>query len=148
MVLPPLTDAGELPPGVHSARLAEVLDRFGKGSAQRQAVALRLARIYRIARAAGHLARFAVFGSFVTAKREPADVDVFLLMEDAFDASRLTGEARFLFDHLAAQAWFGASVFWFRRLAALEGEVAAIEQWQVKRDGSLRGIIEIVPEES
>jgi len=67
-------------------------------------------------------------------------------MEDAFDASRLTGETRLLFDHPAAQAAFGASVFWLRRLAALEGEVATIEQWQVKRDGSLRGIIEIVPE--
>lgn len=52
----------------------------------------------------------------------------------------------FLFDHPAAQAAFGASVFWLRRLAALEGEVATIEQWQVKRDGSLRGVIEIVPE--
>ena len=116
------------------------------GSAQRQAVALRLARIYRIATASGYLARFVVFISFVTAKREPADVDVFLLMEDAFDASRLTGEARLLFDHPAAQALFGASVFWLRRLAALEGEIATIEQWRVKRDGSLRGIIEIVPE--
>jgi hypothetical protein len=126
--------------------MSEVLDRFGEGSGQRQAVALRLARIYRIATTSGQLARFAVFGSFVTAKREPADVDVFLLMEDAFDASRLTGEARLLFDHAAAQALFGASVFWLRRLAAVEGEVAAMQLWQVKRDGSLRGIVEIVRE--
>lgn len=146
MALPPLTDSGELPPGVHSARLSEVLDRFDLGSAQRKAVALRLARIYRIARESGHLAHFVGFGSFVTAKREPADVDVFLLMEDSFDASRLMGEARLLFDHLAAQVAFGASVFWLRRVAALEGEAATIEQWRVKRDGSLRGIIEIVPE--
>jgi len=146
VALPPLTDAGELPPGVHSARLPEVLDRFGVGSAQRQGVALRLARIYQIAQASGHLARFVVFGSFVTAKREPADVDVFLLMEDTFDASLLTGEARLLFDHPAAQAWFGASVFWLRRLAAWEGEVTTIAHWQVKRGGSLRGIIEIGPE--
>ena len=146
MALPPLTEVGELPLGVHRAHLSEVLDRFGVGSAQRRAVALRLARIYRLAEASGHLARFVVFGSFVTAKPEPADVDVFLLMEDAFDASRLAGEARLLFDHPAAQAWFGAGVFWLRRSAALEGEVATIEQWRVKRDGNLRGIIEIVPE--
>lgn len=148
MALPPLTEAGELRPGVHSARLSEVVDRFGVGSAQRQAVALRLARIHQIAQASGHLARFVVFGSFVTAKRDPADVDVFLLMEDTFDASRLTGEARFLFDHPAAQARFGASVFWLRRLAAWEGEVATVGHWQVKRGGSLRGIIEIVSEGS
>ena len=146
MALPPLTETGELPPGVHSAHLPEVLNRFGVGSAQRQAVALRLARIYQVAEASGHLARFIVFGSFVTAKPEPADVDVFLFMEDAFDASRLAGETRILFDHPAAQAWFGASVFWLRRFAASEGEAATIEQWQLKRDGNLRGIIEILPE--
>ena len=126
--------------------MSEVRDRFGIGSAQRTAVALRLERIYRIARSSGHLARFVVFGSFVTNKEEPADLDVFLLMEDTFDASRLTGETRFLFEHPAAQAWFGASVFWLRRLAASEGEATMIEYWQVKRDGSLRGIIEIAPE--
>ena len=146
MPLPPLTETGDLPPGVHVARLTEVLDRCGGGTSQRQAVALRLNRISRIAAAIGDLARLVVFGSFVTAKPEPADVDVFPLMEDIFDASRLTAEARLLFDHAAAQASFGASVFWFRRQAALEGEAAALELWQVKRDGSLRGIVEIVPE--
>jgi hypothetical protein len=34
-----------------------------------------------------------------------------------FDADTLTGEARLLFDHASAQAHFGASVFWLRRLA-------------------------------
>ena len=99
MASPPLTDVGELPLGVHRAHLSEVLGRFAVGSAQRRAVALRLARIYRLAETSDHLARFVVFGSFVTAKPEPADVDVFLFMEDAFDASHLAGEARLLFDH-------------------------------------------------
>jgi hypothetical protein len=89
-----------------------------------------------------------VFGSFVTAKREPADVDVFLLMEDTFDIRQLTTEARVLFDHAAAQAHFGASVFWLRRLAALGGEEPAIAGWQIKRDGTYRGIIEIVEEQT
>ena len=56
----------------------------------------------------------------------------------------MTGETRRLLDHLAAEAYFGASVFWLRRLAALEGEQAAVEYWQVKRDGEGRGIVEIV----
>lgn len=146
MALPPLTSRGELPPGVHVASLSEVLDRFGVGSAQRKALAFRLAQIHRLARASGHLARFVVFGSFVTDKPEPADVDVFLLMEDTFDASRLAGEARLLFDHSGAQTRLGASVFWLRRLAAWEGEATAIGYWQVKRGGSLRGIIEVIPE--
>jgi hypothetical protein len=109
-------------------------------------VAQRLERIYRVAVGTGQLPRFVVFGSFVTAKREPADVDVFLLMEDTFDVGQLIGEARVLFDHAAAQAHFGASVFWLRRLAALGGEEQAIAGWQIKRDGTYKGIIEIVEE--
>ena len=57
-------------------------------------------------------------------------------------------EARLLFDHAAAQAHFGASVFWLRRLAALGGEDAAIDGWQTKRDGTRRGIVEIIEEVS
>ena len=146
MSLPPFTESGGLPPGAYAASLSEVLDHFGAGSARRQAVALRLERIYHVARHTGHLARFVVFGSFVTDKPEPNDVDAFLLMDDAFDASELIGEARLLFDHPAAQAHFGASVFWLRRLACLGGEQVTIEYWQVTRGGAQRGIVEIILE--
>lgn len=128
--------------------MQQMLSRFGRGSRQRIAVAQRLERIYRVAIATGQVARFVVFGSFVTAKTEPADVDVFLLMDNTFDMGRLSGEARVLFDHAAAQAHFGASVFWLRRLAALGSEEQAIADWQIKRDGTLRGIVEIVEEQT
>jgi len=145
--LPPFGQDGDLPPGVYRATLRDTIDRFGKRSRQRIAVAQRLERIYSVAIGTGRLARFVVFGSFVTAKREPVDVDVFLLMEDTFDSGQPTGETRILFDHAAAQAHFGASVFWLRRLAALGGEEQAIADWQIKRDGTFRGIVEIVKEE-
>ena len=64
-------------------------------------------------------------------------------MEDTFDVSKVTGEAAILFDHLAAQNYEGASIFWVRRLGALGGEQAAIEDWQIKRDGSRRGLVEV-----
>jgi len=143
VALPPLTDAGELPLGVHRASLREILDQFSVGSAQRKVLALRLDRVYRLAEATNHLARFVVFGSFVTSKLEPQDVDVFLVMEDTFDASQLAGDASPLFDHAAAQAHFGASVFWVRHRAAWPDEQAAVEFWQVKRGGGRRGIVEI-----
>jgi hypothetical protein len=148
VALPALTSGGELPLGVHAASVREVLDRFGAGTAQRRTVGLRLDRVYRVARETGRLVRFVVFGSFVTGKAEPNDVDAFLVMADTFDASRLAGDARLLFDHAAAQAHFGASVFWVRRRAAWPDEQATVEFWQMKRDGSRRGIVEIVSEAS
>jgi hypothetical protein len=54
-------------------------------------------------------------------------VDVFLVMEDTFDASQLTGDACLLFDYSAAQAHFGASVFWVRHRAAWPDEQAAAD---------------------
>ena len=144
MPLPELADSGELPLGVHPASLQETLERFGDGHPQRIAVGERLERIFRLAAETGHLARFVVFGSFVTDKQEPNDVDVFLVMDDSFDGDRLQGEAALLFDHAAADTHFGASVFWVRRLAALGGEQPMVEYWQAKRGGRQRGIIEIV----
>jgi len=92
------------------------------------------------------LARFVVFGSFVTAKAEPNDIDIVLLMEDTFDLALLHGEAVLVFDHLEAAARFGASVFWTRRSGALGGQDAMLEYWQVRRQGGLRGIVEITAE--
>ena len=64
-------------------------------------------------------------------------------MEDAFDVTRMTGEAHILFEHAFAQNYFGDSVFWVRRMAALSGD-EFIEDWQIKRDGTRRGIVEII----
>jgi hypothetical protein len=123
--------------------LQEVLDQFGQATVQRKLVGMRLSRVYELVTATGHLKRFIVFGSFVTAKPEPNDVDLFLVMDDTFDLSQVTGEARLVFDHPAAQAHFGASIFWLRRLAALPNEEEAVLGWQVKRDGTRRGIVEV-----
>jgi hypothetical protein len=146
LALPPFNEEGELPPNVHPATLSEVLKRFGQGSVQRCAVADRLNRIYRLVASTGQLARFVIFGSFVTAKAEPNDVDIVLLMEDTFDQASVTGEAALVFQHSEAEARFGASVFWARRSGAIGGEQAMIEYWQVRRKGGQRGIVEIVPE--
>jgi hypothetical protein len=107
---------------------------------------LRLERVYNVAWATGHLARCVVFGSFVTAKPFPNDIDVLLLMEDTFNVAQLTGEAQLLFEHSVAQTRFGASVFWLRRLAVLDDEETALLHWQITREGSQRGIVEIIPE--
>jgi hypothetical protein len=139
---------GDLPVGLHQATLVEVMEHFGTGTLQRRVVAQRLQRIHRLAKGTGHLVRMVVFGSFVTAKPAPNDVDIFLLMDDAFDSNRLTGEAASLFDHSAAQHVEGASVFWIRNMAAVGGEQSALEYWQTKRDRTKRGIVEVIGNDS
>lgn len=142
--LPDFETTGDLPVGVYQATLPEVLARFAVGSRQRQVMGERLARVYNVTKSTGNLLRFIVFGSFVSATLVPNDIDVFLLMADPFDAGQLSGDTALLFDHLVAQAHFGASVFWLRRSGILGSEEAAIEDWQIKRDGTRRGIVEVI----
>lgn len=144
MPLPAFTATGDLPPGVHAATLAETLARLGSGTPERVAAGQRLAAIHRLALSTGKVRRVVVFGSFVTAKPAPGDVDVFLVMEDDFAVATVAGEAAAVFDHALADERLGASIFWVRALAALGGEQAAVEYWQVTRGGGQRGIVEIV----
>ena len=144
---PEFDDNGDLPVGIHQTTLTEVLQHFGTGTIQRRLVGQRLERIYKLAKSTGQVARFVVFGSFITTKPNPGDVDIFMLMEDSFDSSQVRGEAAIIFDHLAVQNVEGASVFWSRRLAAIGGEQEALEHWQIKRDNTRRGIIEVISDD-
>jgi len=110
-------------------------------------VGQRLERIYKLASGTGQVVRFVVFGSFVTAKLDPGDVDIFMLMEDSFDSSGVRGGRAVIFDHLAVQNMEGASVFWIQRQAAIGGEQKAVEYWQIKRDKSRRGIVEVISDD-
>lgn len=70
-------------------------------------------------------------------------LNVFLIMENDFRIAEVKGSAKVIFYHLQAQAQLGASIFWTR--SAIWGEEnATITVWQLKRDGSRRGITEIV----
>jgi hypothetical protein len=145
--IPPFTTTGDLPPGVYRATLTEVIERFGRGSAQRQVVAQRLRLIHQIARDTGHLVRFVVFGSFVSTKARPNEVDIFMIMDEGFNLEEYWGDIRLAFEHGAAQTHFGVSVFWQRDLPIFGSQEEAIEAWQITREHRRRGIVEVVLEE-
>ncbi len=130
-----------MPPGVYPVTLAEALSRFGHGSVQRRLVANRLARVHCLATSTNALARLVVFGSFVTAKPDPRDIDLVLVMEDAFDVNSVSDEVAVIFRHAEADDRLGASVFWTTRTGAYGGEQAMVEYWQARRKGGLRGIL-------
>jgi predicted nucleotidyltransferase len=145
-MLPPEFDSqGNLPVGVHWASLDEVIARFGHGSSQRQLVTTHLIRVYELARNTAKLQRFIVFGSYVTAKADPNDVDIILIMDDDFTQEECAVEARPLFDHLGAQQEFGASVFAIRpSQILLETVDSFVAHWQLRRDKGRRGIVEVI----
>ncbi len=146
MPLPEFNEFGDLPAGNHLASLAEVVDRFGSGTAQRQAVTDRLRRIYRLAVATRYLDRLLVFGSYVSDVDEPNDVDVILLMLNDFRAEECPADSLVLFEHDRANDELGASIFWVRPDMLLgEPLKQFLAFWQTKRDGRRRGVVEIQP---
>jgi len=145
MALPDFNLSGDLPPGVHRATLNEMVRRFGTAGGQRGVCTLRLSHVYKLAQHTGRLARFIVFGSYVTAKPDPNDVDVILVMHDAFRVEECPIESRGLFDHAVAQARYGLSIFWIRPgLLINESVEDFIKYWQLKQDRSERGIVEVI----
>jgi hypothetical protein len=48
------------------------------------------------------MARFIIFGSYVTTKPAPNDVDIFLVMAEAFDVNDWGEEIRAVFAHAQA----------------------------------------------
>jgi hypothetical protein len=111
MALPEFNEFGDLPEGSHPASLAEVVARFGSGTAQRAAVTVRLQRIYQLAVATSHLDRLIVFGSYVSDVNEPNDVDVILVMRNDFRSEDCPAKSSVLFDHARVNDELGASIF-------------------------------------
>ena len=144
MPLPDFTPSGDLPKSVHQATIDEVITRFGGGTSRRQTVTARLQRIYQLAKHTGKLQRLIIFGSYITAKPEPNDIDVVLIFDDDFDITACDEETKMLLDHQQATEAFGGSIFWIRpSLLFLQTLDEFIEGWQVKRDETRRSIVEV-----
>lgn len=144
MPIPDFESKGDLPEGLHQAAFDEVLARFGTGTIQRSAVTRTLTFIYSAVLATQQADRFIIYGSYVTAKPNPQDVDIFLVMKEGFEVDSLTDETKVIFSHVEAQHRLGASVFWVTRGTSFTNIDLLIAGWQTKRDQTRRGIIEVL----
>jgi hypothetical protein len=144
MPLPPFDTQGELPEGIHQTTMDEVITRFGTGTAQRELLVSYLLRIYALVSATGQMERFIIFGSYVTAKADPNDIDVCLVMAEAFNVDEMSGDTRVIFSHAQAQSRLRASVFWATRSTSITNVDALLVGWQTKRDQTRRGIVEVI----
>ena len=143
-MLPLPNEDGELPPGVHVAGWEEIEQRFGSGGKRRVRALATLKRLHELASLTGSLRGFYVFGSFVSAAPEPRDVDVVLIMSARFRVEDCPPESRSLFSHAQAEARYGASIFWVRGKGVTDAAMPEfLRVWQTKRDGTLRGILEV-----
>lgn len=145
MALPEFNASGDLPSGLHEASLDEIVERFGRPQGPRHLCTQRLLRVYTLGQRTGSMQRFILFGSYITTKLDPNDVDVILVMEDTFRLETCPSETQGLFDHAVAQVRYGANIFWVRPSLLISEDVETfIASWQRKRDGTRRGIVEVI----
>jgi hypothetical protein len=86
-VLPEFTSEGDLPIGVYKADWQEFQSRFGAATSRRAWLFGRSHALLELAAKTGELRRVFVWGSFVTAKPAPKDIDILLIMHEDLRSS-------------------------------------------------------------
>jgi hypothetical protein len=148
MSIPELNENGLLPTGVHEAAMDEVRERFGRfqRTDQRASLFLKLSQLLAEVRSTGLIAAVIVNGSFVTAKDEPSDIDLILVLRQDHDfgadlkpfqynvLSKRRVRARFRFDSLVA-----------RESSAEYAQYVNFFQEVKGRPGSRKGVLKVLP---
>ena len=142
-MLPAFTSEGELPAGVHVTHWQEFHSRFGTTTPRRVWLLGRLEALIEIAAATGQLRRVFVWGSFVTAKAAPGDLDILLIMDNDFEVGRMAVPAQSIFDSVRAKLLFQSDIFWARASIGEEVLRMWLETYQFSRNFRKRGIVEL-----
>ena len=69
-------------------------------------------KIIELAKSTGSLERVILWGSFVSNKEFPQDIDLLLLFKDDLIVESVGPEAKPIFDHVQARILFNADIFW------------------------------------
>jgi hypothetical protein len=143
-MLPASNIDGNLPEGIHQATADEVLQRFATGTARRQWLGERLRSLLAMTHSSGKLERVFLWGSFVTEKPLPNDLDVLLVVADDFSLDSVPTQCTTVFHHALARIHFHADVFWTK--ASIDSDILSLwlDTYQTGKDFSRRGIVEII----
>jgi hypothetical protein len=144
-VLPEFNSEGDLPSGVHVTAWKEFHLRFGLATPRRVWLFGRLRALVELATSTGKLRRIFVWGSFVTIKPAPRDLDILLIMDEDFEVERIAPSAREIFDSTRAKLRFESDVFWARASIGEEVLQTWLETYQTSRTFQKRGIVELEP---
>jgi hypothetical protein len=96
-----------------------------------------------LAASTGQLHRVFVWGSFVTAKRVPKDIDLLLILDEGFEVERAPAAAQAVFDSIQSKLLFESDAFWARASIGEEVLQLWLETYQTTRGFGKRGIVEL-----
>jgi len=143
-MLPDFNIDGNLPEGIHRATDDEVLTRFATNTARRQWLGERLRSLLAMARSTGKLERVFLWGSFVTEKPLPNDLDMLLVVADDFSLDSVPPQCTAVFHHALARIHFHADVFWTKPSINIDILNLWLDTYQTGKDFKRRGIVEVI----
>ena len=97
-----------------------------------------------LVKSTAQLDRLFVWGSFVSSKESPNDIDVLMLMKETFDLEKVSGDNEVIFDHAAARIRFHMDIFWSKANIGEEVLRLWLETYQITKDFKRRGILEAI----
>ena len=143
-MIPPFTEEGFLPPGVHTATLAEFEERFvsSTSSARRRELFTKLRELIQDARRTAFIRQIFVAGTFVTSKPDPNDFDCLLVFDQTPASANLRPFEYNILSRSVARRRFGRDV-----VAVLAASPRYEDYWvlfQTNREQKQVGIVEVV----
>jgi hypothetical protein len=143
-MIPKFEKGGNLPKGVHRATLDEIREIFGASSARRKWLIGNLEKISELAKSTGSLERVIVWGSFVSNKELPQDIDLLLIMKEDFVVDKVAPKVKKVFDYVQGRIAFNADIFWVKSSIGKETINLWLETYQMTRDFESCGIVEVI----
>ena len=140
-MIPPFTQAGLLPPGIHLATREEFLQRFCMDTSRRRQLFQNLERLLESLKKVSSARRILLGGSFVSSKPEPNDIDCIITFDPQIAGSQLRPFEYNVFSGKAVRRMFHIDAY-----PVVEGtpELAELlEFFQETRDGQEVGLIEV-----
>lgn len=97
---------------MHLADWKEFQARFGASPSRRVWLSSRLRALLDLAATTGKLRRVFTWGSFVTVKAAPKDLNTLRIVDEDFAVDRIAAQAQAVFDSARAKLLFESDVFW------------------------------------
>jgi Polymerase beta, Nucleotidyltransferase len=123
----------------------EIGKRFGVNTPRRQFLFRQMQRVVTQLLSTGSVKQIFIFGSFVTGKAVPNDIDLFVVMSEGFSTEYLRGRILDVFRHDICRIRYHADVFWVTEAVGADQINDVLNVFSRDRDGRDQLIFEVTP---
>lgn len=128
---------------VEIVTLDDIRVRFGTSTPRRQFLFRQLAIVVNHLLSTGNVNRIYLFGSFVSGKASPNDVDLLVVMNTGFSTTHLDGRSLEVFQHDVCRIRYHADVFWLTEAVGRDRIEDLLDVFSRDREGREQSIFEV-----